>query len=155
PAEFVLSDVANCVGVTLAGATSCKISVRFQPAAPGVRSSKIVASSSDGSSSVTLDVFGTAISNVSSGGGGDTGGGDGGSGGGGGTGGGGTGGGGTGGGSFTQAPCVPNGGTGIILTAINTTTVLVQLTMTGPQKLVFSLASGDIALAPIQPGNYT
>jgi hypothetical protein len=164
PAEFVLSDVANCVGATLAGATSCKISARFQPVAPGVRSSKIIASSSDGNSSVTLDLFGTAIADASSGsGGGDSGGGGGGSGGGGtgggsgggGTGGGGTGGSGSGGGSFAQAPCVPNGGSGIILTAINTTSELVQLTMTGPQKQVFSLASGDIALAPIQPGNYT
>ena len=167
PAEFVLTDVANCIGVTLVGGTSsCKMSVKFQPAAPGVRSSKIVASSSDGSSSVTLDLFGTAIASSGSGGGdtgggggGDTGGGGGGGGGGGtgggGGGGGGTGGGGTSGGSFAQAPCVPNGGTGIVLTAINTTSVMVQLTFTGPQTVSFPLGPTDIVLAPFQPGNYT
>jgi hypothetical protein len=172
PGEFILTDVANCIGTTLVGGTSssCKISIKFQPAAPGVRSSKIVASSSDGSS-VALDLFGSAVASSgdgsgSGGGAGDTGGGGtGGGGGGGGTGGGtggsgsggggGTGGTGSDGGSFAQAVCIPNGGTGIALTTINSINVPVQLTLTGPQQIVFSLQPGDLQVAPIIPGNYT
>jgi hypothetical protein len=164
PAEFTVMDAANCIGVTLvAGSSTCRVSVKFQPAAPGVRSSKIVATSNDGTS-VTVDVFGSAIASAPSGdpGGGGDGGGSGGGGGGGGSGGGsggtGSGGGstppGTPAGSFPQAPCVPNGTNGIVLTVVNTTPILVQLTMAGPLKVVFSLAPGDIQLGAIPPGNY-
>jgi hypothetical protein len=38
---------------------------------------------------------------------------------------------------------------------MNTTAVLVQVTLSGPQQIVFSLQPGDIQLAPITPGNYT
>lgn len=149
PAEFALTDVATCTGATLVGgSSSCRVSVTFQPAAPGVRSSKIVAASTDGGS-ITVDVFGTALANSSAG----TPPGDGG-GGGGGAGGGGSGGGASG-GSFPQAPCVPNGTTGIVLTVINTMTVPVQLTMTGPLTAVVSIQPGDIQQVAIPPGNYT
>ena len=159
PAEFALTDVATCTGATLVGgSSSCQISVKFQPAAPGVRSSKIVAASTDGGS-ITVDVFGTGLANSSAGtapgdggGGGD---GSGGSGSGGGAAGGVAAGGGASAGSFPQAPCVPNGTTGIGLTVINNTAVLVQLTMTGPLKVVFSVQPGDIQLVAIPPGNYT
>jgi hypothetical protein len=150
PAEFALTDVATCTGATLVGgSSSCLVSVTFQPAAPGVRSSKIVAASTDGGS-ITVDVSGTALANSSAG----TPPGDGGGGVGGGSGGGGTGGGSSA-GSFRQAPCVPNGTTGIVLTLINTTTVPVQLTMTGPVTVVVSLQPGDIQQVAIPPGNYS
>src|SRR5215831_6317411 len=52
--EFTVTDVGSCVGAKLAaGASPCSISVRFQPAAGGVRSATVIAASSDGTSSVT------------------------------------------------------------------------------------------------------
>lgn len=50
---------------------------------------------------------------------------------------------------------MPNGTTGIVLTVINTTTVPVQLTMTGPLTVVVSIQPGDIQQVAIPPGNYT
>jgi len=155
PAEFVLSDVANCIGMTLVGGapSSCHIAVRFQPMVPGVRAAKIVASSSD-ASNVTIDVFGTAVASQPSG----APPGDGGSGGSG-SGGDGSGGGGssgsTGGGSFPQAPCIPNGTNGIVFTVINTASQLIQLTLTGPTTITLSIAPWDIQAVAIAPGNYT
>ena len=151
PAEFVLSDVANCIGMTLVGGapSTCHISVRFQPAAPGVRAAKIVATSRD-ASDVTIDVFGTAVAGQSS----DAPPGDSGGGGGSGSGGGGSSGS-AGPGSFPQAPCIPNGTSGIVLTVINTATQLIQLTLTGPTNITLSIPPWDIQAVAIAPGNYT
>jgi hypothetical protein len=179
PIEFALVDASSCVGMSLAGgSTPCRISVRFQPTTPGVRTAQITIASADGGT-IVVDVYGSAFASGSSGssngggGGSDSGGGSGGGGGGGGSSGGGsdsgggstgggsnggsTSGGGTsnGGGSFPQAPCVPNNSGGISLSVINLTSVLVQLTFTGPITQTMSLGPGMIGVAGIPPGNYS
>jgi hypothetical protein len=142
PAEFVLTD--GCAGKTLvAGAPSpCQISVRFQPATPGIRAGQVVVASSDGSN-LALDVFGSAFMSGGSpagdggsggGGGGDSGGG---------------------GGSFPQAPCVPNSTGGIALSVINTTPLLISVTLTGSTRVTAAIPPGAIQTLAIQPGNYT
>jgi hypothetical protein len=151
PAEFALAD-AGCIGKTLvAGSSPCQVSVRFQPTTPGVRSAQVMVASSDGSS-LALDVFGSAFTGGSSGSGGSDGGGGGGSGGGGG-GGGGTGSGGS--GSFPQALCVPNATGAIVLSVINTTPLLVQVTLAGPTQITAAIPPGAIQTLALQPGNYT
>jgi hypothetical protein len=157
PAEFAVTDVTNCISATLVGGgPSCQISIRFQPTTPGVRTSKVVAATSDGGS-VTIDAIGNATASGSSGTAGGGSGGDGG----GGSGGGGSGGGGSGGGtasgagSFPQAPCVPNGTSTTTVTVVNTTSALIQLSLTGPITSVVSLPPGDIQQVPVLPGNYT
>jgi len=149
PAEFVLAD--GCGGKTLVvGAPSpCQISVRFQPSTPGVRAGQVIVASSDGSN-LALDVFGAAFT---SGGSPIS---DGGSGGGGGGGGGGdSGGSGSGGGSFPQAPCVPNSTGGIALSVVNTTPLLISVTLNGSTRITAAIPPGAIQTLAIQPGNYT
>ena len=141
PAEFALTD-KGCVGKTLVvGASSpCQIAVRFQPTTPGVRSAQVMVVSNDGSS-LALDVFGSAVASGStsadeggSGGGGDSGGG---------------------GGSFPQAPCVPNTTGGIALNVINTTPLLIQVTLAGATRVTVAVPPGAIQTLAIQPGSYT
>jgi|KBSMisStaDraftv2_1062788.scaffolds.fasta_scaffold48217_2 hypothetical protein len=138
PAEFVLADGA-CVGKTLVVGTSpCQIGVRFQPITPGVRAAQVIVASSDGNT-LALDVFGSALASGSSpiddsGGGGESGGG---------------------GGSFPQAPCVPNTTGGIALNVINTTPLLVQVTIAGATRVTAAVPPGAIQTLAIQPGNYT
>ena len=153
PAEFVLADT-GCVGKTLIAGSSapCQIAVRFQPATPGVRSAQVTVASSDGGS-LALDVFGSAFSSGSSGGGGSDGGGGGGSSGGS---GGATGdGGGSSGGSFPQALCVPNASGTIALSVINTTPLLIQVTLAGPTRATAAVPPGAIQTIALSPGNYT
>jgi hypothetical protein len=142
PSEFPLTD-SSCVGKTLvAGASApCQMSVRFQPAAAGVRSAQVVVTSSDGGT-IALDVFGSAITPGGSSPGGGGGGGSG-------------GGGGGGGGSFPQAPCVPNTTGGIVFNIINTSSFLIQVTLAGPTNVTTSVPSGAIQVFALAPGNYT
>jgi hypothetical protein len=145
PSEFVLAD--GCAGKTLVAGTSspCQISVRFQPNTPGVHAGQVMVASSDGSN-LALDVFGSAFVNGASVVG------DGGSGGGG---GGGDSGGGGGGGSFPQAPCVPNSTGSISLNVINTTPLLISVTLTGSTRITAAIPPGAIQTLAIQPGSYT
>ena len=146
PAEFVLAD--GCAGKTLVAGTSspCQISVRFQPNTPGVRAGQVIVASSDGGN-LALDVFGSAFVNGTSvvgdggsggGGGGDSGGSAGG-----------------GGGSFPQAPCVPNSTGSIALSVINTTPLLISVTLSGSTRVTAAIPPGAIQTLAIAPGNYT
>jgi hypothetical protein len=142
PTEFVAANASGCVGMSLAagGGAACAISVRFQPATPGVRSAQVTIVGSGGDS-IVLDVYGSGLVSDGSGGSGDVGAGG--------------GGGGASGGSFPQAPCVPNHTGGISVSLINTTTIAVQVTITSSTTLTVSLAPGAIAIVPLTPGNYT
>lgn len=60
------------------------------------------------------------------------------------------------GGSFPQAPCVPNTTGDIHLNIINTTSLLVQVTLTGPTGVTITLPSGGpMQTFALLPGNYT
>jgi hypothetical protein len=146
PADFVVTNAASCVGVTIVGGGSspCTLGVRFQPVVPGVRSAQMIVAVSDGSS-VAVDVFGSAFA-AGSGGVSDNG--SGGS-------GGGSGNGGGSGGSFPQAPCVPNQTGNISLSVINTTVFSVRLTLASSAPQVLTLSPGAIQIVALQPGNYT
>ena len=138
PAEFALADT-GCAGRTLVVGTSpCQISVRFQPLTPGVRAAQVIVASSDGNN-LALDVFGSAFASGSSptDGGGSGGGGD------------------ANGGSFPQAPCVPNTTNNITLNVINTTPVLIQVTLSGATPVTSAIPPGAIQTLALQPGNYT
>jgi len=139
-AEFPLAD-GSCVGKTLVtGASSpCQMSVRFQPATAGVRAAQVIVTSNEGET-LALDVFGSAITAGSSSPDGGGGGGGDGSG---------------GGGSFPQAPCVPNTTGGIALNIINTTQLLIQVTLAGPTGVTAVVPPGAIQTLAILPGNYT
>jgi len=143
PAEFTLAD-SSCVGKTLVAGTSspCQMAVRFQPVTAGVRSAQVIVTSNDGGT-IALDVSGAAF--VSSAAIPTDDGGSGGSG----------GGGSSGGGSFPQAPCVPNTTGGISLSVINTTTLLVQVTLAGPTGVTAAVPPGAIQTLALAPGNYT
>ena len=140
PAEFPLAD-GSCVGKTLVtGASSpCQMAVHFQPVTAGVRSAQVVVTSNDGGT-LALDVFGSAITPGSSSPDGD---------------GGSDGSGGGGGGSFPQAPCVPNTTGGIAFNIINTTTLLIHVTLAGPTGVTAAVPPGAIQTLAILPGNYT
>jgi len=58
-------------------------------------------------------------------------------------------------GSFPQAPCVPNTTGDITLHVVNTTSFLVQLTLTGPTGVTTSLPQGAMQALALLPGNYT
>ena len=141
PAEFTLAD-SSCVGKMLVAGTSspCQIAVRFQPVTPGVRTAQVMVASSDGGS-LSLDVFGSALAtgssstDIGSGGGGDPSG--------------------AGGGSFPQAPCIPNTTGGITINVINTTPLLIQVTLNGVTRVTAAIPPGAIQTLAIQPGNYT
>ena len=143
PTEFVAANASGCVGMTLAasGGSACGISVRFQPATPGVRSAQVTIVSNAGDS-IVLDVYGSGLvtGGPGSGSGGE----------------GGTGGGGGGAsGSFPQAPCVPNNTGGISVSLINTTAISVQVTIASSTTQTVPLAPGAIAVIPLIAGNYT
>jgi len=146
PADFVVTNTASCVGVTIVagGSSPCALGVRFQPVVPGVRSAQMIVAVSDGSS-IAVDVFGSAFA-AGSGGGSDSGSG--------GSGGGAANGGGSG-GSFAQAPCVPNQTGNISLSVINTTIFSVRLTLASSAQQVMTLSPGAIQIVALQPGNYT
>jgi hypothetical protein len=136
PAEFVLAD-GGCMGKTLvAGTSPCQIAVRFQPVTPGVRAAQVIVASSDGNT-LALDVFGSAFA-TGAGDGGGSGGGD-----------------ANGGGSFPQAPCVPNTTNNITLSVINTTPVLIQVTLAGATPVSAAVPPGAIQTLALLPGNYT
>jgi len=137
PAEFALSNASGCIGMTLqeGSASVCKMSVKFQPTTPGVRSAQITVTANDGST-IAVDVFGSAMGGSSGDGG--SGGGDGG-----------------GDGSFPQAPCVPNTTGSIALNVINSSSFVIQLTLTGPTRLTFAVPPTGIQVLAPQPGNYT
>jgi hypothetical protein len=139
PAEFALTNASGCIGMTLQeGSTSvCKMSVKFQPNTPGVRSAEIVVTANDGST-IAVDVFGSAMGGASGDGGGSGGGGGGGD-----------------GGSFPQAPCVPNTTGGIALSVINSSSFVIQLTLNGPTRLTFAVPPTGIQVLAPQPGSYT
>ncbi len=148
PTEFSSSDAASCIGMTLTSTVACHITVKFKPAAPGVRTAQITVSGSDGNN-VAIAVFGTASSSDSSGSGGGGGGGGTGS-------GGGSGGSsGGGGGSFPQPPCVPNHTQNISLSIVNTVSFVVQLSVDGPTHQTSAILPSGILVVPVQPGNYT
>lgn len=153
PTEFPLVNEASCVGTTLTSATpACQIAVKFKPSVAGVRAAQILVTGSDGSTAA-IAVSGTAFTSGSSGSGGDSSGGGGGGGGGGGT-GGSTGG--TSGGSFPQPPCVANNTQNISLTIVNTTTIVIGVTATGPTPLSATIDPGHVTVFPsLLPGNYT
>jgi hypothetical protein len=138
PVEFALTNATGCVGMTLqeGSASVCRMSVKFQPNTPGVRSAEIIVTANDGST-ISVDVFGSAMAGASGDGGGSggSGGGD--------------------GGSFPQAPCVPNTTGGIALNVINSSSFLIQLTLTGPTRLTFAVPPTGIQVIAAQPGNYT
>lgn len=152
PTEFQLVNDTGCIGLALTSAApGCQIAVRFKPTAAGVRATQILVTGSDGSNAA-IAVSGTAFTTGSSGGGGDSGGGSGGGGGGGG--GGSTGG--SSGGSFPQPPCVPNNTQNISLSIINTTTIVISVTATGPTPLSAQIDPGHLTVFPsLQAGNYT
>jgi len=137
PAEFALTNASGCIGMTLqeGSASVCKMSVKFQPTTLGVRSAQITVTANDGST-IAVDVFGSAMGGSSGDGG--SGGGDGG-----------------GDGSFPQAPCVPNTTGGIALNVINSSSFVIQLTLTGPTRLTFAVPPTGIQVLAPQPGNYT
>jgi hypothetical protein len=155
-AEFVLINQGSCIGTLLTGGASslCQIAVKFQPAAPGVRSSQITVGSSDGTS-LTIPVSGSAaaaatdqtsggVDPAAGGGGGSGGGSD-----------GGQASSPSGGGSFPQAPCVPNQTGRVSLTIINTTTFGIQLTITAATQSTVTLNPGGVQVVPAAAGNYT
>ena len=142
PTEFLAASASGCIGMTLAASagSACGITVRFQPVTPGVRSAQVTIVS-NGGDSIVLDVYGSGVVGGGSGGGGESG----------------TGGsaGASAGGSFPQAPCVPNNTGGISVSLINTTTILVQVTITSSTTQTLPLAPGAIAVIPLTAGNYT
>ena len=59
-------------------------------------------------------------------------------------------------GSFPQAPCVPNTTGDIHLNIVNTTQVLVQVTLAGPTGVTITLpVGGPMQTFALSPGNYT
>ena len=59
-------------------------------------------------------------------------------------------------GSFPQAPCVPNTTGDIHLNIVNTTSVLVQVTLAGPTGVTITLpVGGPMQTFALSPGNYT
>ncbi|HET9833110.1 MAG TPA: hypothetical protein VFP91_15415 [Vicinamibacterales bacterium] len=137
PTEFALTNTTGCIGMTLqeGSASVCKMSVKFQPNTPGVRSAQIIVTANDGNT-IAVDVFGSAMggSGGDGGGGGDGSGGD---------------------GSFPQAPCVPNTTGGISINVINSTALVIQLTLAGPTGVRFAVPPTGIQVLALQPGNYT
>jgi hypothetical protein len=60
------------------------------------------------------------------------------------------------GGSFPQAPCIPNTTGGIALNVLNTTALLVDVTLTGPTGVTITLPpGGPMQTLALLPGNYT
>ncbi len=60
-----------------------------------------------------------------------------------------------GGGSFPQALCVPNTTGGIVLNVMNTTPLLVQVTLAGPTRATAAVQPGTTQTLALVPGNYT